>query len=117
MENPQIKAWIVHDPEYEHSAVVFAETRGKAKQICVLHEDLIGEVEFLDVEIRRLKKADKFYRGNPYMDWYDTEEQLNMIKELGFACVYDSFDPDECKRCDAKEYCWRYQEWLERHRE
>lgn len=110
----QMKAWYVQDkPNCIFCGIVFAETAGKAKAYCVNHEDVIGEVEFIDVSVRRLKEADKYYRGKPVMEWYDDEDRLVMVRDFGMYCDDDGFDADDCKKCSASEYCGKYQEWLE----
>lgn len=105
-----IKAWIVTDPDCEYSAIVFAETAGKARQYCSRNDDIIGVVEFTEVSVRRCKKADMFYCGKSYMDWMDEYERLLMVKELGFYCADEAFDIQECETCCAKEWCEKYKD-------
>ena len=109
-----MKAWIVNDlPDCEYTAIVFAETSGKAKSYCSEHDDIIGDVDFIHVSARRCKEADKYFRGVPQMDWYDDDDRLLMVKELGMYCSDEIFDTDECKVCSAREYCDKYKEWKE----
>lgn len=111
-----MKAWEVQDlPYYEHCAIVFAETAGKAKKYCVDHEDVIGEVEFIKVYVRRAKEMDKYYTGKCGMDWHDEDDRIAMVKEMGFYCDDEGFDPTECKTCTANKFCSKYQDWLDEY--
>lgn len=95
------------------STIVFAETASKARYI-VMRSELIGEdLEFKDIHVRRVPELDKYYRGQTEMDWYNAEDRLAMVRDAGFRCDEDSFDPDECNGCSAKEYCSAYEEYLE----
>lgn len=107
-----MKAWAVQDlPYYEHCAIVFAETAGKAKKYCVDYEDVIGEVEFICVRAIRAKNMDKYYKGKNIMDWHDDEDRLALVKERGWYCGDDGFDPGECKKCIARDLCDKYDEY------
>lgn len=104
----EMKAWRATDPDCERVAIVFAETAGKAKRYCCDYVDAIGEVGFIDVSVRRCKEADKFYRGEPQMYWYDDDDRTLMIKELGFYCSDEAYDARKCLMCRDKDYCSRY---------
>lgn len=106
-----MKAWLVKE-QYEFcSVVVFAETRGKAKNIAKSLE-LFEDVDFLDIEAHRLPKADKDYRpGVMWLDWADPEDRLYLVKELGFTCADEVSVPDDCAYCSAKRFCYRYKDW------
>lgn len=109
-----MKAWIVNDlPDCEYVAIVFAETAGKAKSYCSEHDDIIGDVDFIHVSARRCKEADKYFRGVQQMDWDDDDDRVLMVKELGFYCNDEVFDPECCKECPATRYCDKYKEWKE----
>ena len=107
-----MKAWIVRDlPNCEFCAIVFAETRGKAIAYCASYDDVIGEVAFTNVEARRAKAFDGYYRGNLQMDWYDDADRIAMVRDAGFQCNDECFDPAECDGCSAKEWCGQYESY------
>lgn len=98
-----MKAWIVN-PKYEFgSAVVFAETRGKAKSAALITDCCEG-ANFCDIEVRRVLQMDKYYvEGKTEMDWSDPDDRIALVKECGFYCE----DPiaECCECCPAKEFC------------
>lgn len=99
-----MKAWVVTDKDsYEGgSAVVFAETPGKAKakalktQVCVY-------ADFTRITCRRMPDADKFYHGQGELDWADKDVRVFLVRDHGWWCleVRDS----ECDVCPAKKFC------------
>lgn len=69
-----MKAWLVRD-KYEScsAAVVFAETRGKAKA-AAKSTDACEDSDFCDIEARRLPQIDKYYKDGKWeMDWNNYE--------------------------------------------
>lgn len=96
-----------------YSTIVFAETRGKAKVIAMNSDSLGDDLEFIDIWVRRCPVMDQFYRGRSELDWYDPEDRIAMVKVGGYSCDDDSFDPDDCEKCPAKDYCGRFEEWKE----
>lgn len=108
------KAYRVCDKEYymPYVTIVFAETRGKAIAQ-VLHTDEFEDYEFTELSARRAKWADKYYRGEPEMDWDNPHDRFAMVHDGGFICDEDSFDPDECKKCCAFQICEKYREYEE----
>ena len=99
-----MKAWVVTDEDsYEGgSAVVFAETRGKAK-ILARSTSACEDAEFTRIRCRRMPEADKFYKGQQELDWYDEEARIFLVRDMGWYCLNgkDSY----CDDCSAKEYC------------
>ena len=109
MQN-KMKAWIVSPKGQYYADVIFAETRNKAKALAK-YCDGFEDTEYIDIDIRRVPKADKLYKGQFGLDWYNDEDRIFLVKELGFGCV-DYFDADECVDCSAKEYCEEYKDYL-----
>ena len=108
-----MKAWRVSKKDDCYSTIVFAETRGKAKSTA-LATDCCEYADFCDIEVRREKELDKYYReGKIEMDWENPTDRIALVKECGFHCDPDYFDWEECSVCSAKEYCDYYQDRLE----
>lgn len=114
----EIKAWIVYD-KYEpyYTGVVFAETQGKAKSLahCL---DICMDSDYCDIRTQRVPEIDKYWTEHKYeMDWENPQDRFALVKELGFCCGDDFFDPDDCKECSAKEICDQYKDYLRDERE
>lgn len=112
----EIKAWAVYD-KYEpfFKMVVFAETRGKAK-LLMYHLDM--NYDYCDIRAQRVPQIDKYWTEHKYeMDWENSQDRFALVKELGFCCGDDFFDPDDCKECSAKEICDQYKDYLRDERE
>ena len=115
-----VKAYQVYDRTgyFFCSVIVFAETSGKAKALALGTDEFPSDGwDFTDLGARRKPELDKHYRGNWLMDWYNDDDRLVLIKEAGYRCDDDSFDPDDCLRCVGKDYCERYEEYLEEDNE
>lgn len=107
-----MKAWLVSENDIEVCEVVFAETRGKAKSIA-LQTDTFCYCNFCDLDVHREYNIDKYYTdGKRYMDWDNQKDRLALVKECGFSCVDDCFG-EFCEDCLSKEYCDRYDKYLE----
>ena len=103
-----MKAWLVREKDEFLAAVVFAETRGKAKMLARC-TDACEDVHFLDIEAFRMPQADKYYKdGKRELDWLNPEDRLVLVKECGFMCDYDAFQLEDCTVCSAKAFCDRY---------
>ena len=104
-----MKAWVVTDEDsYEGgSAVVFAETRGKAK-ILARSTSACEDAEFTRIRCRRMPDADKFYKGQQELDWYDEEARIFLVRDHGWECIdgRDSY----CDDCPAKQYCGAWED-------
>lgn len=96
------KAYKVYDKDDMFSTIVFAETRGKAKVKALLTDTCEGS-EFTRIRAERVPKADCLYKGSWEIDWYDQEQRLYLVKEMGWSC----FEPesDDCENCKARQYC------------
>ena len=46
-------------------------------------------------------------------DWDDPNDRLAMVRDGGYYCNEDAFYPDDCAECSGKDYCSRYEEYLE----
>ena len=111
-----MKAYIIHDRDYvaEYSLIVFAESRGKAISYALGTDEFpYGDYDFTQLSARRAKWADKYYHGSREMDWYNPEERLAMVRDGGYVCDDDSFDPDDCERCSAKDICEKYEDYMD----
>ena len=109
-----MKAWLVREKGEYNATVVFAETRGKAR-VLAQSTDACEDVNFIDIEVRRMKEADKYYRdGKREMDWCNDEDRVALVKDCGFTCdPYEVPDFEYCSDCPAKEWCGQYEEQLE----
>lgn len=111
-----MKAWLVREKGEYCATVVFAETRGKAKVLASQTEDCDG-VNFLDIEVRRMKEADKYYQdGKTELDWFNDSDRIALVKECGFTCDWDIIEMKECVDCAAKEYCDQYKDLMQETR-
>lgn len=110
-----MKAWQVCDYHDNTTAIVFAETKGKAKSIAWRY-DLLNDayIDFMDIYCHRRKNGDQFYTGKPYLDWLCDEDRLVMVKEFGLTCGEEFYQESECSCCVAKEFCSLYKEMKER---
>lgn len=103
-----MKAWLVREKGEFEAAVVFAETRGQAKSMA-LHTDACEDSDFMSIEVRRLKEADKYYKpGKRELDWFYTEDRIALVKDCGFTCISDAHCAEECAACPAKDCCDDY---------
>ena len=112
-----MKAWRCSEDWQGYTAIVFAETAGKARYHAMQHELLGDDLDFRDITVYREYGMDKYYRGASEMDWDNDQDRIAMVQELGFSCDDDAFDPDDCARCPAAEWCGKYQDWLEEEQE
>lgn len=108
-----MKAWLVQDKwDCYGSEIVFAETRGKARSLA-LSTDCCSETKFLDVDVRRQPRADKYYKeGKWHLDWEDPKDRIILVKECGFVCDYEYLEWEDCETCSANNYCDRYKDHL-----
>ena len=103
-----MKAWLVRNEIDACATVVFAETRGKARALA-LHTDTCEDLDFCEISVTRLPKADKYYKeGKWELDWFNQKERVIFVKELGFNC--NDVDLYVCEGCSAKEYCDAYKD-------
>lgn len=109
-----MKAWHCNSMDYQtdYSTIVFAETRGKAKVIAQ-STDACEDTPFTEIRCLRAKELDKYYRGLPEMDWYNSQDRIALVKYGGFRCSYE-IPPTELECIDGG-YC-PAKEWCERHK-
>lgn len=114
-----MKAWYVSDREgySDYAIIVFAESRGKAIANALGTEEF-PYYDWSFPELRAIRKPvfDKYYHGSYRMDWCNDDDRIAMAKE-GWYCDDDSFDPVYCKNCAAKDYCDKYEAYLEEENE
>lgn len=104
-----MKAWVVRDKDCESYAVVFAETRGKAKQRARRWSDYgLDEYDWTDVEAYRVPALDEHYNGKDALDWGNMADRVLMVRYCDMFCSYE-VDRTDCDNCDAKEWCERYE--------
>jgi len=105
-----MKAWLVRE-KYEFSAtVVFAETRGKARALAT-HTEACEDVPFCDIEAYRKPALDKYYTpGKKEMDWFKASDRVALVKDGGFTCDPDYWEPEDCDHCPASEFCDAHQD-------
>lgn len=101
-----MKAWKINNLYEDETTVVFAETRGKAKVIAQ-RTDLCEDVDFTKIIIHRFKEADSQYRGHSEMDWFDRDDRMFLLSH-GWFCDWN-MEYDDCKDCEDKELCGRWQ--------
>jgi len=98
----------------DYSIVVFAESRGKAISSAIGTDEFPKyEWDFTELRARRMKVLDGAYRGRWRMEWDNDEDRLAFVRDAGYYCNEDCFDPDDCERCVGKEYCTRYAEYTD----
>lgn len=94
-----MKAWLVRECGEFRATVVFAETRGKAKS-AALHTEACEDVDFLNIEVRRLKEADKYHKpGKKELDWLNDADRIAMVKDCGFTCDSEAHCWENCVDC------------------
>ena len=104
----EYKAWLVREKGEFCATVVFAETRGKARERA-MHTDACEDVDFINIEVHRLKDADKYYKpGKSELDWFNSEDRVAMVKDCGFTCIPDAHSAENCEVCPAKDLCDDY---------
>lgn len=99
------KAWLVREKDEFCATIVFAETRGKARALA-LHTEACEDADFISIEVRRNKEADKYYKpGKKGLDWYNAADRIAMVKDCGFTCDPDAHCSELCADCPAKDIC------------
>lgn len=99
------RAW--DNAAYEnYETIVFAENAREAKKIALCC-DACEDADYIQVRVKRLPEADKLYKGQVEIDWFDMETRTALVKELGWACLDTSY---ECDTCPAKEYCRHWED-------
>ena len=115
-----MKAYEVSDKQLysDYAVIVFAETRGKAISSAIGTDEFPKyEWNFTELRAKRMPELDKAYRGAWRIEWDNDADRLALVRDAGYYCNDDAFDTDECERCAGKEYCSRYEEYLEEENE
>lgn len=108
-----MKAWLVREKDESCATVVFAETRGKAR-VLAQHTEVCEDVDFCSIEVRRRPELDKYYvEGKREMDWLNSQDRIALVKDGGFVCDPEFWEPEDCENCPANEYCDTYQDRIE----
>lgn len=112
-----MKAWLVEDVNEEHVAIVFAETRNKAKYLVTQYDDEgLQDYRYNEVRATRMPQLDKYAGNKPYvMDFEISEDRLIMVRDAGFSCLEPEYE--DCEKCVAKDYCEVYECYLETRKE
>lgn len=108
-----IRAFVCQEEEEWNSVVVFAESAGKARYIAMCSYELGEDLQFQDVRVYRAPSLDKCYRGLNMMNWNDPQDRIAMVRDAGFQCSGDWYDPVSCDCCAAREYCDTYKDRIE----
>lgn len=105
-----MKAYRVTDEEAceNYATVVFAETRSQAKTEAMA-TDACEDARYIDIRATRIPELDKEYRGHTEMDWEDPQDRIALVK-CGWSCHPDYWDPSDCERCPAADWCDLYQD-------
>lgn len=107
-----VKAWLVRETGEFCAAVVFAETRGKARSLA-MHTEVCEDVRFCDIEVYRKPTLDKYYTdGKTELYWHNSKDRVALVKDGGFVCDRDYWEPEDCKNCPATEYCDMYEDYI-----
>lgn len=100
-----MKAWLVKEKDEFCATVVFAETRGKARALA-MRTETCEDVDFRDILAYRRSALDKYYvPGKKEMDWFKSDDRIALVKDGGFSCIPDYWEPEDCETCPAAEYC------------
>ena len=118
MLKKKIKACMVTENCSGRTMIVFARTAGKAKSYAYLFHDDWFDTEYSDyldflkeTSVKRVRELDASYRGHACMKWDDSQDRVDLVKKLNWACLTE--DDLDCEGCPATEYCERYPEYLE----
>ena len=110
MKTNKMKAYQVHDREgySDYSCVVFAETRGKAISNALGTDEFpFCDWDYIQLTAWRRPQMDKYYCGKTYMDWYDMDDRIALVKDCGYRC--EDADYNECLKCQANVWCEEYE--------
>ena len=107
-----MKAWMVEDVNEEQVAIVFAETRNKAKYLATQYDEGLQDYRYDEMRATRMPQLDKCAGDSPYvMDFAIDEDRLIMVRDAGFTCLEPEYE--DCEKCVAKDYCEVYEDYLE----
>lgn len=99
-----MKGWIVSADYAEGSAIVFAETRDKAK-LEVLYDDAFCDCRYTDLRVHRCPEIDGMENHQPTDNpWLNDEIRLILVKKYDWCCTEPGVYED-CDECCAKDFC------------
>ena len=107
----KMKAYIASDRNGDEGTciVVFAETAGKAKAYTA-GTDTFCDYGFTGIRVERNVSLDRFYHGNPEMDWFDQKDRMAMVHYANMECSSEMSDAEcRCEECDSRKWCGRYE--------
>ena len=116
LDDYRMKAYEIYDNgRYsDYTVIVFAESRGKAISYAIGTDEFPKyDWEFTELRARRIPELDKAYRGAWRMEWDNDDDRLALVRDAGCCCGEDAFYPEDCEQCVGKEYCSRYEEYME----
>ena len=91
-----------------YSEVVFAETTGQARALA-MRTDSCEDLSFIEIGVKRVRALDASYRGHSFMDWYNDQDRIDLVKLAGYRCDIDVGCEDP-EHCPARNYCETYLE-------
>ena len=104
-----MKAYEIHDKDWDYCLMVFAENRGKAISYALGTDSFpYSDYVFTDLRAKRRPKLDKYYHGNKKLDWWNNEDRFAWVKEYQPYCEEYYIAPAACESCPAKEICETY---------
>ena len=107
-----MKAWLVREKDEFCATVVFAETRGKARALA-MHTEVCEDVDFCDIDAYREPALDKYYvDGKKELHWFNFEDRVALVKDGGFTCDREFWQPEDFKTCPATDYCDMYKDYI-----
>lgn len=89
-----------------YSTIVFAENSREAKKIAFCC-DVCDGADYIQVRVKRFPEADKLYKGECEVNWWDMETRLALVKDSLWCCADTSY---ECDTCAAKKYCSHWED-------
>lgn len=107
-----LKAYVVRDKDYyrDFATVVFARNRNEARSLA-MRTDACEDLSYLEIESKRRPELDNSYRGRWEMDWYNTEDRVDLVRLCGFSCSDEMDDRYlDCENCPASKWCDKYQD-------
>lgn len=110
-----MKAWLVEEPDEGYATIVFAKRRNKARYLAIQYDESLQDYRYDEVRATRMPQLDECAGDSPYvMDFNIDEDRLIMVRDAGFSCFEPEYD--DCEKCVAKDYCDKYEDYLETRR-
>ena len=106
-----MKAYVASDRNGDEGTciIVFAESAGKAKAYTV-GTGTFCEYGYTGIRVNRVPMLDKYYHGEPEMDWSDPDSRIAMVRYANMECSCELSDAEcRCDDCPAAKWCGRYE--------